>query len=147
MGKDFTVAAYTSPTNIYVAMGDQYKGECTAYAWGRAYEVLGKSHKLPNKAAGKWYDAEHGYTKSQTPRAKAIGCFGSHVTYIESYDSKTDKLTFSEANWYTSTDKRFSNGKWEADPDGTDGVVKSTTGADFKKRTGGGSFQGFIYLP
>lgn len=75
MGKDFNTKAYTAPTNIYMAMGSKYAGECTTYAWGRAYEKLGynKMKNLPNAGAGSWYNAGHGYSKGQIQKLIALG--------------------------------------------------------------------------
>lgn len=146
MGKDFSGAAYTSPSNVYMAMGSQFAGECTTYAWGRAYEKIGynKMKNLPNAAAGNWYNASHGYAKSQTPQANSIGCFSGHVVFVERVSGDNNTIYFSEANWYA--DSRLSNGRWEPDPSGTDGESKSLTVAKFKERSGGGTFQGFIQL-
>lgn len=144
MAKDFDVAAYKSPTNVFMKLGAQYAGECTTYAWGRAYEVIG-AHTLPNSAPSKWYDASHGYTTSTTtPKAPGIGCFSGHVAFIESYDGTT--ITYSEANWYMKTDAKYSDGKWDPEPNGTDGKLKSLSKKDFEAQTGGGTFKGYIHL-
>ena len=149
MGKNFNTKAYTSPTNIYMNNGSEFAGECTTYVWGRAYEKLGynKMKNLPNKMAGSWYDADHGYSRGQIPEANSVGCFSGHVVFIERVSGDGKKVYFSEANWYN--DKRQGNGKWytsSTEPKGTDGSTKSLTVDAFKAREGGGYFQGFIYL-
>ena len=146
MGKNFDVAAYKAPTNIYMNNGAKYAGECTTYCWGRAYEVMRGNPDLPNAAAGKWFKGDHGHLTGQTPKATSIGCFTTHVVFVEDYNKNTDKVRFSEANWYVDSDSKFSNGKWEPDPSGTDGEKKEVTLTEFKKRSGTGNFQGFIYL-
>lgn len=148
MGKNFNTKAYTSPTNIYMAMGSGYAGECTTYAWGRAYEKLGysKMKNLPNKMAGSWYDANHGYSRGQIPYANSIGCFSGHVVFVERVSGDGNIIYFSEANWYN--DKR-PNGKWytsSTDRKGTDGETKPLTVDGFKNRSNRQPFQGFIYL-
>jgi len=143
MGKNFDVAAYKAPTNPL------RNGECTAYCWGRAYEVMRGSHNLPTGDAGTWFKAKHGYLTGQIPKATSIGCFTGHVIFIEDYDEDTDMLRFSEANYYAKTDSRFNNGKWEPEKvntNNTDGLIQEKTFSELKKRTGGGTFQGFIYL-
>lgn len=146
----FPTASFYSNTNVYYANGSDYIGECTWYAWGRAHEVTGQTD-LPNKMAGSWYkNTPSGYTKrgpTLTPAAPGIGCFGNHVVFIEEVTS-TD-VKFSEANWYTSTDSRFSNGVCETPsttPTGTDGQIKSLSISSFKNRSGGGTYQGCIVL-
>ena len=77
---------------------------CTAYAFGRAYEILGYE---PNLC---WYNAEqwYGYNKSngyydygQTPKLGAIACWsyngGGHVAVVEKVENGT--VTFSNSAW------------------------------------------------
>lgn len=52
---------------------------CTGYAWGRWYELLGKSHKLSRSNAEVWYRKEDGYQRGQVPRLGAVACWGKGV--------------------------------------------------------------------
>lgn len=54
---------------------------CTAYAYGRAYEILGSEPKLSWNNAEQWYDynKSNGYYKyGQTPKVGAIAA--GHIT-------------------------------------------------------------------
>lgn len=76
-------------------------GQCTWYAWGRAYERTGKA--LPCRGnAGTWYNAaaNAGYSVGQTPMENSVvvwayGNYG-HVGYVEAVNG--DIVTVSEAN-------------------------------------------------
>lgn len=93
---------------------------CTAYAWGRIYEILGKSPNLCTGDAGKWFEynkKNNIYKYGSTPKLGAIACFsnsyGGHVAVVE--DIKGDTITFSNSayggsNFYLSTaDKNSPN--------------------------------------
>lgn len=64
---------------------------CTAYAYGRAYEILGSEPKLSWNNAEQWYgyNKANGYYKyGQTPKVGAIACWsysygGGHVAVVE----------------------------------------------------------------
>ena len=67
---------------------------CTAYAYGRAYEILGKEPKLSWNGAGQWYDYNRSngyYSYGSTPKVGAIACWcypgGGHVAVVEQIDS------------------------------------------------------------
>ena len=104
---------YYSNENIFLS----YK-TCTWYAWGRAYEILGrKPHELSVKAAHNWYD-ESNCAKGNEPKLGAIACWGNsasgigHVAVVEKIEG--NKITVSEAG--SSTDFHLSemeaNGKY-----------------------------------
>lgn len=147
MATEFPSKSFYSSTNPFYALGKDYVGECTWYAWGRAHEVTGETG-LPNSSAGKWYQKASGFTKygpTATPVAPGIGCFSHYVVFIESVSN--GNVTFSEANYYS--DSRLSNGKIETEntsTKGTDGVLKTLAVKDFLERSGGGSYQGCIAL-
>lgn len=71
---------------------------CTAYAWGRWYEIIGKAPKLSLGNAGNWYkNIKDGYDRGDTPRLGAVICWSKvggeaqgkgHVAIVE--DIKTD---------------------------------------------------------
>lgn len=79
-------------------------GNCTAYAWGRFYEISGKVPSLPNANAGRWYNSDHGYTTSETiPQLGAVVCWSKsggagHVAIVEEISSD-GKILVSQSGW------------------------------------------------
>ena len=111
---------------------------CTCYAYGRAYEILGKDPKLPTGNAGKWYETDKTHAKGSTPRLGAIACWkgdpsnaakNGHVAVVEAING--NKISFSESNYGGSV---FQYRK-DTDP------TKYATGAPYNYK-----FQGYIYL-
>lgn len=123
---------YFSSKNIFYSSGYGMPN-CTAYAYGRAYEILGSKPSLPCYDARRWYELTTGYEKGQEPRVGAIACWWSessgHVAVVEKIEDGV--VTFSNSSW-----------------SGT--MFYLTTGkADGSDNFGGNSswkFQGFIYL-
>ena len=66
-------------------------GNCTWYAWGRAYEILESKPQLSTGNAGDWYTynkKNNFYTYSDgTPQAGAIACWENHVAVVEKVNS------------------------------------------------------------
>ena len=66
-------------------------GNCTWYAWGRAYEILGSKPQLSTGNAGDWYTynkKNNFYAYSDgTPQAGAIACWENHVAVVEKVNS------------------------------------------------------------
>ena len=100
---DYTNAFYYSDENIFYA-SDYGMPNCTCYAWGRAYELLGERPELCLYDACYWYDynLETGaYDCGDTPREGAIACWAysdggsGHVAVVESVDG--DTITFSNS--------------------------------------------------
>ena len=67
---------------------------CTAYAFGRAYEILGTEPNLSHGNAQDWYgynQATGAYSYGSTPQVGAIACWsyngGGHVAVVESIDN------------------------------------------------------------
>lgn len=66
---------------------------CTAYVWGRWYELIGKAPKLSLGNAGDWYkNIKDGYERGDTPRLGAVICWSKvggeaqgkgHVAIVE----------------------------------------------------------------
>lgn len=100
---------------------------CTAYAYGRAYEILGSEPKLSWNNAEQWYgyNKANGYYKyGQTPKVGAIACWsydngGGHVAVVEKVEN--GQITFSNSAWsgknfylsYASTsDKNAGGNNW-----------------------------------
>ncbi len=75
---------------------------CTAYAWGRVYELLKTKPELSTGNARDWYsyNADNGiYDYGQTPKLGAVACFdneyGGHVAVVEEING--DEITFSNS--------------------------------------------------
>ena len=113
---------------------------CTCYAWGRWYELLGTKPKLYTGNAETWYPkgtSYDGYKRGQTPKLGAVICWAKgvagkssdgagHVAVVEEIYSDGSILTSNSAykgtNFYT---KKIPKGY----------------------KVNGYTFQGFIYLP
>lgn len=113
---------------------------CTAYAWGRWYELMGVKPKLYTGNAETWYPkgmAYDGYKRGQTPKLGAIACWSKgvagnskdgagHVAVVEEIYSDGSILT--------------SNSAWKSTNFYTKKLAKG-----YKVK--GYTFQGFIYPP
>lgn len=107
---------------------------CTAYAWGRAYEILRKEPRLSLGNAGQWfeYNKENQiYDYGKEPKVGAIACFdnedGGHVAVVEKIEN--GKVTFSNSA-YMGEYFYLSYADVEEKNPGQDGWI----------------FQGYIYL-
>ena len=96
-------ACYYSDENAFYA-ASYGMPNCTCYAWGRAYELLGEKPRLCLYDAGCWYDynLENGvYACGDIPERGAIACWAyadggpGHVAVVESVDG--DTVTFSNS--------------------------------------------------
>lgn len=125
---------YFSNKNVYYKTGWGMPN-CTAYAFGRAYEILGKEPKLSWHSAQLWYPeniSSGAYPYGKTPKLGAVACWsysgGGHVAVVEKIEG--GKITFSNSEW--------------------GGRMFYTTTADKTDSNYGGNswwtFQGFIYL-
>lgn len=126
---------YYSNLNVFYKYGYGMPN-CTAYAYGRAYEILGSEPKLSWNNAEQWYgyNKSNGYYKyGQTPKVGAIACWsynggGGHVAVVEKVEN--GQITFSNSAW---SGKEF--------------YLSYASTSD--KNAGGNSwwnFQGYIYL-
>lgn len=125
---------YNSSYNVFQKYGYGLPN-CTAYAYGRAYEILGKEPKLSWNGAGQWYgynQTNKYYNYGSTPKVGAIACWcysgGGHVAVVEKIEN--GKITLSNSEWGGRT-------------------FYLTTCSTSDKTYGGNSwwtFQGFIYL-
>lgn len=144
---------------------------CTAYAFGRAYEILKTEPKLSWGNAEEWY----GYNKSngyysygQTPKLGAVACWhydggGGHVAVVEKIEN--GQITFSNSAWngtnfylsYASTDDKNAGGAswWNFDgyiyiseaydaEDSATGVYKTNVDDYLNMRSGPGTSYGTI---
>lgn len=126
---------YSSNYNVFQKYGYGLPN-CTAYAYGRAYEILGTEPKLSWNGAGQWYgyNQEGKYYKyGSTPKVGAIACWtygnGGHVAVVEQIDSNGN-MTLSNSEWGGRT-------------------FYLTTAKTTDSNPGGNSwwtFQGYIYL-
>lgn len=94
---------YYSSKNILYAAGYGMPN-CTAYAYGRAYEILGKKPNLCVNDANNWYNYNKTYKYypyGQTPKVGAIACwqnaYGGHVAVVEKIEG--DTVTLSHSEW------------------------------------------------
>lgn len=126
---------YYSNKNIFYKFGYGMPN-CTAYAYGRAYEILGKQPNLCIYGAEEWFDynKEGKYYKyGSTPKLGAIACWyydggSGHVAVVEKIENGT--ITFSNSAY---------GGK----------TFYTTTAKTSDPNAGGSSwwnFQGYIYI-
>ncbi len=102
-----TNSYYYSNKNIFYASGYGMPN-CTAYAYGRAYEILGKAPSLCTGNAGKWYDYNVSggyYPYGQTPKLGAIAVWANdsshnkgHVAVVEKINND-GTITISESHY------------------------------------------------
>lgn len=126
---------YYSDKNIFYKYGYGMPN-CTAYAYGRAYEILEKTPNLCPYDADEWYDYNKSnkyYSYGSTPKLGAVACWsynggGGHVAVVEKIENKT--ITFSNSAW--------------------SGENFYLTTADINDSNAGGcswwNFQGYIYI-
>ncbi|MBC3890001.1 CHAP domain-containing protein [Acetobacterium paludosum] len=106
---------------------------CTAYAWGRAYELLGSKPNLSSGNANQWWSYNltgKVYSCGTTPKVGAIACWSGsacgHVAVVEAISG--DQVTLSESGWNSFL---FRNSSY-------------TIGSENSIYSGG--FQGYIYI-
>ena len=124
--------AYYFSANPY-SQGGYGLPNCTAYAFGRAYEILGTKPNLCMGNANSWwaYNQSTGYYPSgSTPKLGAVICWGGgsdgHVAIVEAINGNT--VTLSESTY---SGIYFQNYTY-------------TIGAEDATSVGG--FQGYIYI-
>ena len=126
---------YDGSYNVYQRYGYGMPN-CTAYAFGRAYEILGHEPNLSWYSAENWYGdniASGAYDYGQTPKVGAIACwtygYGGHVAVVEDIDDDGNMI--------------LSNSAWS----GTNFYLTYAHTSD--SNPGGNdwwTFQGYIYL-
>ncbi|MDE6124375.1 MAG: CHAP domain-containing protein [Eubacterium sp.] len=73
---------------------------CTAYAYGRIYEITGSAPLISGGNAGSWWsiNKRNGYYEyGQEPKLGAIACWSNHVAVVEAIDGNT--VTASQSHW------------------------------------------------
>ncbi len=105
---------YYSDINVFYKHGWGMPN-CTAYAYGRAYEILKKEPQLCIYSAYLWYDYNKDnklYAYGKTPKLGAIACFtykdgtGGHVAVVEKITSDTvyySNSAYSGESFYVNT--------------------------------------------
>lgn len=122
--------------------------QCTWYAWGRAYEIMGKRPNLSTSHAKNWfaYNKDNNiYSYSDNyyaARQGAILCGGDdnygHVAIVEEVAADGSPSKISEGGWYGSA-------PYTADFNYADGYYGDKLKFHYGKNFNGG-FQGYIYL-
>lgn len=103
---------------------------CTCYAYGRAWEILGeKPTGLSLSHAKNWYNGSKGFKRGTSPKLGAIACWSSssygHVAVVE---------------------KIYSNGNFTISESSYGGKYFNTKTGNTRTLYSGMRFQGFIYL-
>ena len=86
---DFVYCAEQPETTTITLGGGELTGQCTGYAWGRFYEILGSRPSLSRGNAGDWYGyTSDGYSRGSTPQLGAVICWSKpgaagHVAIVE----------------------------------------------------------------
>ena len=123
--------------NPFRTNSDAGNGNCTWYAWGRAYELLGSRPQLSTGNASSWYPTNQNngnYPYGSTPKLGAIACWSGgstgagHVAVVEQINSD-GSFVISESSWSAQT--------W---------WFRTTTLSANGYHSSGLSFQGFIYI-
>lgn len=134
-----------APTPGSISKEEAY-GNCTWYAWGRAYELLQSRPNLKCGNAKDWYEYNkngHYYDYNDTiPKVGAVACWAGngygHVAFVERVNNNgTIDITDSSYRYYD----RYGNFKlgwlWN----------RSTVATNNMSAYIGTTFQGYIYLP
>lgn len=104
--RDGVYSPYSS-YNPFKVNYNAYGGNCTWYAWGRAYEILGKRPSLSNGNACQWYPtnvSNGSYPYGSKPKLGAIACWSGgssdcgHVAIVEQINSD-GSFVISESGW------------------------------------------------
>lgn len=130
-----TNAYYYSDKNVFYKYGYGMPN-CTAYAWGRAYEILKTEPKLCIYDAQQWYDynkSNNYYSYGQTPKLGAIACYTyadgtvGHVAVVEKIENGT---------------VYYSNSAWG----GSEFYISTSSVSNPGDINSNWTFQGFIYI-
>lgn len=98
---------YYSEENVFNKM-NYGMPNCTAYAWGRAYEIMGEKPVLSTGNAGRWYSYNMNnapYAYGCQPRLGAVACWdkwdlvNGHVAVVEVVSDDKSMITVSESQW------------------------------------------------
>ncbi len=143
---------FYGPNNWYAANGwdaGPSGGNCTWYAYGRAYEYTGKVQKLSYNNACTWYDAWQG-SKGKTPKAGSIICWSyagggdGHVAFVEKVKDNGD-IFISNSGW-SNIPSWNHGGDYKSAKNGNISYGWLDKGSNNWQMFSGMNFQGFIYL-
>lgn len=96
---DKSISYYNKSLNVYSKTGYGMPN-CTAYAFGRIYEITGEEPLIKRGNAGSWWSINktNGYYEyGQEPKLGAIACWSNHVAVVEAIDGNT--VTCSQSHW------------------------------------------------
>lgn len=121
---------YYSDLNPYYRDPSLRMPNCTTYAWGRAYEILGSEPRLSTGNGRDYYTYNDGYEHNKTtPKVGAIACwdFGTwgHVAVVEKIEG--NRVTLSESDYVQQISFRT--------------VTMNADSSDYYS-----GFQGYIYI-
>lgn len=106
---------------------------CTAYAWGRFYEIIDEEPKLSTGIAKDWYSyTTDGYKRGQDPLTGSVACWNNFVAIVEQVNDDGSIIT-SESDWDTTNT--------------TDIWQRRVRVKGDDNNWGQDGFQGFIYCP
>ena len=131
---------YNTSDNIFAQCGFgmfENSGNCTAYAWGRLYEITGKKFYALHGNAEKWWDAADnaGLSKGQTPKLGAIACW-----------AEGDTSTAADGAGHVAVvEAVHDDGSWTASMSGYRHYLFKTVEIGPDNSYGGMNFLGFIY--
>ena len=92
-------AYYNRSLNVYAQTGYGMPN-CTAYAYGRIYEITGEAPLISRGGAGDWWfinKRNDYYDYGSEPKIGAIACWSRHVAVVEAIDG--DIITISQSHW------------------------------------------------
>lgn len=90
---------YNRSLNIYSQKGYGMPN-CTAYAYGRIYEITGEPPLIKSGNAGDWWftnKRNNYYEYGKEPKLGAIACWSNHVAVVEKIEGSS--VTISESHW------------------------------------------------
>ena len=124
---------------------------CTAYAWGRAYEIMGYAPDLSINDADTWWDynlENHSYNYGYEPKLGAVACWeytdgGGHVAVVERIED--GEITFSNSAYggenfylsYADIDDPNAGGQYWWDFKGYIYITEGQTQEDYYESLGG----------
>lgn len=92
-------AYYNRELNVY-SQGGYGMPNCTAYVFGRIYEITGEKPLITRGSAGEWWsiNKRNGYYEyGQEAQLGAIACWSNHVAVVEKIEGNT--ITCSQSHW------------------------------------------------
>lgn len=96
---DKSISYYNKRLNVFAKTGYGMPN-CTAYAFGRIYEITGEEPLIKRGNAGSWWsiNKKNGYYEyGQEPKLGAVACWSNHVAVVEVIEGNT--VTCSQSHW------------------------------------------------